>query len=247
MARIRTIKPDFWTDETITECSPTARLLFIGTWNFADDKGNLEHSAKQLKMKIFPGDDVKVLHFLNELIAHGLLIEYSVSGKKYLHIKGFEKHQVINRPSSSPIPEFDDSLITHGGLIEGMEGNGKEGKGREKDRAGTPFIIPPSIRLEVWTAFEDHRKKIRKPMTNRARALIIEECEKLGGDPNKLLEQSITRGWASVFPLKGDYGVLEPHAITKRPPTIKGNCHCGKLGTTVIGGEWSCDECMSKL
>ena len=30
MARIRTIKPDFWTDEKVVELSAFARLLFIG-------------------------------------------------------------------------------------------------------------------------------------------------------------------------------------------------------------------------
>ena len=138
MARIRTIKPEFWTDETLTECSLSARLLFIGSWNFADDNGNLEHSAKQLKMKVFPADDVKVTPLLNELIAHGLLIEYSVSDKKYLHIKGFLKHQVINRPSKSNIPPFDESLRTHGTLTEDSltegKGSGREGKGEVQSR-----------------------------------------------------------------------------------------------------------------
>ena len=30
MARIRTVKPEFWTDEKVVECSIPARLLFIG-------------------------------------------------------------------------------------------------------------------------------------------------------------------------------------------------------------------------
>ena len=49
MARIRTVKPEFWTDRRVGECSPNARLLFIATWNFADDHGGLDRSAKQLK------------------------------------------------------------------------------------------------------------------------------------------------------------------------------------------------------
>ena len=40
MARIRSIKPEFWTAEQVMECSPMARLLFIGMWNFCDDGGN---------------------------------------------------------------------------------------------------------------------------------------------------------------------------------------------------------------
>ena len=58
MARIRTIKPEFWTSEQVMECSPLARLLFIGVWNFCDDAGNHPMSAKTLKALVFPGDDI---------------------------------------------------------------------------------------------------------------------------------------------------------------------------------------------
>ena len=173
MARIRTIKPDFWTDETLTECSLSARLLFIGSWNFADDNGNLEHSAKQLKMKVFPADDVKVTPLLNDLITHGLLIEYSVNGKKYLHIKGFEKHQVINRPSISDIPPFDESLRTPLTLTEDSlrEGNGMEGKGiihsstdpsngaGKKKRPSTFRYDYPEDFMQFWSRYPRRENK----------------------------------------------------------------------------------------
>lgn len=129
MARIRTIKPDFWTDESLTECSLSARLLFIGMWNFSDDNGNIQRSAKQLKMKIFPADAIDCEPLVQELMTHGLLIEYLVSGVKFLNIKGFLKHQLINRPSKSniPPPQFtEDSLSTHGVLTDGREGKGRE-------------------------------------------------------------------------------------------------------------------------
>jgi hypothetical protein len=128
MARIRSIKPDFWTDEKLTECSMSARLLFIGTWNFADDYGNLDRSAKQIKARVFPIDSVDCEPLLQELLTQGLLIEYSVNEKKYLHIKGFTKHQVINRPSAPQCPMYEDSLSTHAG----EEGKGEEGKGTAK-------------------------------------------------------------------------------------------------------------------
>ena len=34
MARIRSVKPELWTDPEFTECSLSARLLFIASWNF---------------------------------------------------------------------------------------------------------------------------------------------------------------------------------------------------------------------
>lgn len=127
MARIRTIKPDFWTDEKLTECSLSARLLFIGTWNFADDNGNLDRSSKQIKARVFPLDNIDCEPLLNELINQHLLTEYSVDGKLFLHINGFNKHQLINRPSKPTFPLFDYSLSTQLPLI--TEGKGREGKG----------------------------------------------------------------------------------------------------------------------
>lgn len=118
MARIRTVKPEFWTDEKVVECSIPARLLFIGLFNFANDMGCLERSPKRLKMQIFPADMIDCEPLLLELITHGLLSEYSVSGVNYLQIKGFLKHQKINRPSATKIPlprEFTESGKDVGG------------------------------------------------------------------------------------------------------------------------------------
>jgi uncharacterized phage protein (TIGR02220 family) len=137
MARIRSIKPDFWTDEKVVELPFEVRLFFIGSWNFADDNGNLQRSAKKLKMQIFPADVIDCEPLIQSLIAHGLLTEYSLNGEEYLHIKGFKTHQVVNRPSKSNIPEpKNDDLF--GGLTEDSltEGKGREGKG--EDMSGKP-------------------------------------------------------------------------------------------------------------
>lgn len=57
--------------------------------------------------------------------------------------------------------------------------------------------------------FVEMRKKMRKPLTERALALTLSELEKLApGDDEKkiaILNQSIQRGWQGVFPLKNDY------------------------------------------
>ena len=117
------------------ECSLNARLLFIGTWNFADDYGNLNRSKKQLKARIFPGDDLNCEQLIVELLCHGLLTEYSVNGEKYLHIQNFAKHQVINRPGKPQCPEYNESLKTQTQITEdslsshgSFTAEGKEGK-----------------------------------------------------------------------------------------------------------------------
>ena len=112
MARIRSIKPEFWTSEQVVECSPTARLLFIGLWNFCDDGGNHPASAKSLKMQVLPGDNFTIAEIevmVSELLAHGLMVEYEVEGKRYWHVTGW-KHQKIEKPSYKH-PPFDDAFI----------------------------------------------------------------------------------------------------------------------------------------
>lgn len=133
MARIRTVKPEIWTDEKVVECSIPARLLFIGMFNFADDNGNLVNSPKRIKMQIFPADVIDCEPLIKELITHGVLMEYSVNDVSYLNVKGFNKHQKINRPSKTNIPklEFSEcSVITHGELTDGRD---TEGKGKERE------------------------------------------------------------------------------------------------------------------
>jgi len=101
MARIRSIKPEYWTSEQVTECSRDARLLFIGLWNFCDDGGIHPASAKRLKMEIFPGDDCtaeQVGGWIQELLSQGLLKEFEVEGAKYWLVTGWH-HQKIDRPS----------------------------------------------------------------------------------------------------------------------------------------------------
>lgn len=136
MARIRTIKPEFWTSEQIVECSPIARLLFIGMWNFCDDGGNHPASTKTLKMQIFPGDDIAISQIdalVAELVAAGLLSEYLAEGRRYWNVTGW-KHQKIDRPSYKyPRPIADNSPNDRRQLDarHPPEGKGREGNGRD--------------------------------------------------------------------------------------------------------------------
>ena len=139
MARIRTIKPEFWTSEQVMECSAMARLLFIGLWNFCDDAGNHPMSPKTIKALVFPGDDITafaVEGLIGELVANRLISLYEASSKQYLHVNGWH-HQKIDRPTFKH-PDFVESASSD--RLEDGEGSssddrgltpGREGKGRE--------------------------------------------------------------------------------------------------------------------
>lgn len=110
MARIRSIKPEFWTDDLIGSLARDYRLLFVATWNLADDEGLLRWSAPYLKGAVFPYDDdisvADVEKGMNALTASGMIYPY-LGGKaqqKLAFIVNFHKHQKINRPSPSKLP-----------------------------------------------------------------------------------------------------------------------------------------------
>ncbi len=168
MARIRTIKPEFWTDERLTECSLSARLLFIAALNFADDYGNLDRSARQLKGQAFPHDDIDCDALIRELLRAGSLIEYKVADSLYLHIKNFEKHQLINHKSKPRLPLYDDSVRTPMQLPEPSgsppvallalrEGNGAKRKAAEEEGNGEKPTARGTRLPEDWPLTEKRR------------------------------------------------------------------------------------------
>jgi hypothetical protein len=149
MARIRSIKPEFWASEQTGECSSNARLLFIGIWNFADDRGVYPEKPKQLKAHVFPFDDItgpQVSGWIGELLRVGLLRRIEDKGILYLVVTGWKTHQKIDRPQKKwvyPNPEdfpeqFDEGSSSAQRVLalesSRVEGNGKEGS--SKSRAG---------------------------------------------------------------------------------------------------------------
>lgn len=130
MARIRSIKPEFWTSEQLAECSTTARLLFVGIWTFSDDAGIHPNSMKRLKMEIFPADDFSsddIAAMVAELLRNRLLEKYEVDGESYLMVTGWGKHQKIDRPTfRHPLPEDSTTPRRHLDEPSPPESNGVE-------------------------------------------------------------------------------------------------------------------------
>ena len=195
MPRIRTIKPEFFTDDTVGGLSVLARLLFVGTWVFADDYGTLDRSAKQLKAQVFPYDDIDCEPPLLELIGAGLLTEYQADGRTFLQIAGFTKHQKIDKPSSPRRPLPEDSASTR----SGREGKGREGKGREGNGGEDS---PPGLDAVSWKRWTDYRTQIRRPLKPVSIPAAQRELAAFGAEQAAVVEQSIAHGWQGLFALK---------------------------------------------
>mgnify|MGYP003483570330 FL=1 len=146
MARIRTIKPEFWVDEKLAKLPVYARLLFIGTWNFADDNGVLLANPVLMKSHIFPYEDIgisTISEWIDMLVENGMLIRTTYNGKDYLVIRKFLIHQKINRKSiriNIPLPVvlqvIDEYNKTHGVLTEPSLQEREQGIGKRNDGTG---------------------------------------------------------------------------------------------------------------
>lgn len=132
MARIRTIKPEFFTSEDIVSLSPLARLLYVATWCEADKEGRMAWKPMTFKLRYFPGDNCDIKALCQELVDAKLVVLY---GDGLAYIPKFGAHQHINpRESASQLPEPDASprVATRQSRDSDAQEEGKEG------RKGTP-------------------------------------------------------------------------------------------------------------
>lgn len=156
------------------ECSPLARLLFVGMWNFADDLGRLALSPKTIKAQIFPSDDISsenIRGMIAELSKNGLVLVYEAKGKDYLQVTGWH-HQRIDKPQpgkcpaptngfkSGPDPSFRD----HSTNSPRTFADGKEGKGRDSNSEATASgaDAPPDPSIAERELFKRGREILGK-------------------------------------------------------------------------------------
>lgn len=77
---------------------------------------------------------------------------------------------------------------------------------KEKQRACAQVsperLADVGLTSESWQLFVDHRRQIRKPLTDRAAELLLKDLKAWregGHDPNALIETSVKNGWQGVF------------------------------------------------
>ncbi|MCK9929460.1 hypothetical protein MXD62_20135 [Frankia sp. Mgl5] len=113
MARIRTIKPDAFASDSLSQVPVRARWTFAGIWTYADDDGRCRADARLIKAHVYPLDDDitarDVAADLDALEHVGCIRRYEVAAKLYLHLPGWADHQKISHPTKSKIPAPPES------------------------------------------------------------------------------------------------------------------------------------------
>lgn len=180
MARIRTIKPDFWTDGNIVALSPFARLLFIGMWNFTMcDHGHVADDAVKLKLQVLPMDNVDIHGLLAEIMESGRVTRVTdPDGRTYLHVTRFEDHQKIDPRWKTRCPACASPGLTetHPRLVEAHRDSpeltqthprkGREGKGTTTSTAAR--TDDPEGFAEFWAIYPRREGKRKAAQAFRA-------------------------------------------------------------------------------
>lgn len=192
MARIRTIKPEFYTSGKQLRLSIEAAFLLPSLWQHADDEGRLPDDPLEIGARC-PRLIKETEQLLIELEQAGWIHRYKHNGKNYLQIHDFLHHQKINRPSVSKIPPFSErSLNTHGGLTGEGRKEGKERKDGVQRKDGVSGKDSETINHPLQTKPEKKSRFIPPTLSQ-----LTEYCVGRGNsvDPEKFLAYYESVGW----------------------------------------------------
>ena len=232
MPRIRTIKPEFWTNEQLALLSLHARLLAIALLNFSDDEGYFLGNASLVRASCFPFEDCSknVLGSLQELSRVGYIEVRECSGKTVGKVVKFREHQRIDKPQTSKLmPLFhsvapaktqeNDSEKSDSKNIPGtfQESSGKtirleqgkeQGKGtgnREREDANQEFET-------AWIRWKLHsldKGKSINGISEETQLMQLAQAYPEVADRIAAIEYAIGKNWANVN-LGGDHNRPPP-------------------------------------
>ena len=181
MARIRTIKPEFFRHEALQDLEiahPGAypMMVFCGLWGHCDSKGRFEWKPRQLKLDILPFLPFDMAQTLAVLESSGMVKKYVVEGKDFGEIPSFEKHQrlsgkEITEGEKHPAPREKQRGTTgkqRGSVGEILDAQEGKGKGKEKEEEGNTPLTPrdrgegeevESSFSRFWSAWPSNERK----------------------------------------------------------------------------------------
>jgi hypothetical protein len=133
--RIRSVKPEFFTDRVTGRWSLEMMAFYAALWCYADDEGRFEWEPDAIRGQLFPyKPDLDTESLLESIEASGRIERYEVDGVTYGLIVNFKKHQKPNKPVASklPAPRTEDERSPTVALPAGEEGRGEEQEGNTR-------------------------------------------------------------------------------------------------------------------
>ncbi|MGF7124054.1 hypothetical protein [Rhodococcus sp. BE178] len=146
MARIRTIKPEFFRSPSTAKASFAGRILYEAMWCWADDYGIGETNLYGLLGFAFCDEDqitVSELQSLLSEVANAYEVTfYEVEGRQYFAVPSWDEHQKTQRRAGRRNPTPDDARSRldqrfHGRTESAVQTQGNSVRTQGKSPAGT--------------------------------------------------------------------------------------------------------------
>lgn len=220
MARIRTIKPEFWSDEKLGPMPLIDRLVFLGLISLADDAGRLLDSEKVVDAFVFPYTDDKSGPSLESLAKRERIVRgVTASGQRVIQIANWSRHQKVDKPNlRAALPE----LVAPHTVCQLPEPVANESR---ESRAPTNDLRPTTNdQLPTKTASATQEQELREGLAPFPFAIAIVDL---------LLEKVVNpvKRFATISDIRkhGPGGMLEQSGTTWAD-VAEGLRACGALG-----------------
>lgn len=217
--RIRTIKPEFWHSPHQAELDWPHKVLFLGLLNLADDEGRALADPRYIKGQLLPYEEVTAVE-VDELLVHlhrvGLVELYDHAGRRHLCITNFSKHQSIDRPKASKLPDpkgpgstaFDDTstndrrhvddasttdrrAIADASLLEQGTGNREQGRDKPSSSSSETTLDDGEADDDVELRHIDTLRMAEVVTLHRTQGTTLEQASPEKTPPTPLIEVEV--------------------------------------------------------
>lgn len=167
--------------------------------SFTVTRGSMIVSERQLAVA-WRWDRQRVRTFLGQLEADGKVTREVTQGSTQrvtqLTIRNYERfqgnapaHKPTNQPTNKPTTEEPSS----------------KGK-KNKETTREVFVLQDWVDAGAWADWEEYRRSIKKPLTNKSRQLsvgVLKESLAAGFSVRETIDTAIMNGWRGLFVPKG--------------------------------------------
>jgi len=205
-------------DPALRACSLTARGLWfelLCLMHECEHRGHLSHpngepfTSDQIARVVGENPET-VLHILGELEQCGVFsrtennVIYSrrmVTEEKLRNVKKNNGKRGGRPKKEKPKENLNETKTPE---KENLNKGSSSSSSSSSSTSVTPFTpMPDWLNPGAWSEFEQHRKDIRKPLTNLARKKNLDVLEPLGFDEQQaVVDTTISNRWTGLFPPK---------------------------------------------
>lgn len=234
-------KSDFTVEEIITCLAQLAGVGLIRLYADKDNDAILEYTRfldfnspnNRERASDFPGPDdaeampLRDLELITALEAHGTSTDNADAPAGTTTPPPTCNARATHVQSTRHVQGNVNGTLTENGNVERetRARDARSGAPKQPPKANKPkktkpppfnpaqITLPDFVSPDVWRDFTEHRRDLKKPLTERAATLTLKDLAKHPNDADEMLRTSIKRGWTGVFPLDGD------RRNTKKPPS----------------------------